>query len=120
MRDRDSIYQDILQCGRRRAEDAWMRGQAARANVEKSHLGCIPALLHCDDERRHRHYLEVDRFRFLRDCKHAGLADFDPLWTELTVVLAASPQASLPGTIPMTTLAGPAKLSYRSPNSRRP
>jgi len=107
MRDRDGIYQDILTCGRKRAEEAWLRGNKALATAEKAHLALIPGLLHCDDVRRHRHYLDVDRFRFLRNCKHAASADFNPLWTELIATLPPPVED-----IPLANIAGPVKLRY--------
>jgi hypothetical protein len=110
MRNRDDIYHDILARGRGRAESAWLRGNKTLAAAEKAHLALIPGLLHCDDLRRHRHYLEVDCLRFLRDCKNAALADFNPLWAELNAVLAVTPQTQQP--IPVAKMAGPVKLDY--------
>ncbi len=113
MRDRDAIYQDIIRCGRRRAENAWLRGDAALAKVEKAHLAVIPGLLHCSDERRHRHYLEFERHRFLRNCKHRATSDFAPFWEELSGEFPPTAAPKPPPDIPMANLAGPVVLNYR-------
>ena len=111
MRDRDAIYQDILRCGRRRSEEACLRSDAALAKTENAHLALIPGLLHCDDERRHHHYLEVDRPRFLRNCRQGTAIEFETLWAELSATLTAH---STPEAIPVARFAGPIVLGYRS------
>src|SRR4051812_7581649 len=109
MRSRDADYRDILALARHRAADALLRSDAPRRAAEESHLSRIPALLRCDDERRHRHYLRVDRVRFTRDCRHVSQVDFEPLWAELEQ-LAGPEEPATPtddGDVPLAKYDGP-------------
>ena len=111
MRDRDAIYHDILLCGWRRIEEACLRSDRALAQAEKAHVALIPGLLGCDDERRHQHYLDVDRPRFLRNYRHGAAVEFELLWAELSAALPAQPD---PQAIPVARFAGSIVLNYRS------
>jgi hypothetical protein len=110
MRDRDAIYQDILECGRKRMERASRYSDQTLVQIERAHLALIPHLLRCADERRHRHYLEIDRPRFLRYCKHKSASEFEPFWLELTAHLTKTPA---PEVVPTASIAGPVVLHYR-------
>ncbi len=83
MRDRELIYRDILARCREREQGAWFHSDRAAAKAARAHLAVIPPLLKCEDERRHRHYMEIDRVRFLRSCRKQQAADLEPLWAEL-------------------------------------
>jgi hypothetical protein len=111
MRDRDAIYQDILALARRRIQDAALCSDPRRVAIEKAHLAVIPPLLHCRDDRRHRHYLDVDRPRLLRHCLREIPCEFEPLWTELVSHLpeVLPPEPPPP---PMAKIAGVISLDY--------
>jgi hypothetical protein len=111
MRDRDAIYQDILRCGRRRAERAWLHCDRRQMQIEQSHLALIPQLLRCDDERRHRHYVEVDAPRFLRTCKRGTTCEFELFWMELAALFREPLEMEPP---PMAKVAGDVVLEYRT------
>ena len=90
MRDRNSIYTDILNCCRQREQDALFYSDRESAKAAKAHMALIPALLNSDDPRRHRHYLEIDRPRLLLHCRGRSAPDLEPLWAELAGTFSAT------------------------------
>ena len=116
MSARDAIYQEIINLARERLEDAWWRSDRQRVATEEAHLKLIPRLLRCGDERRHRHYLRIDRPRFVRACGAAATGKFEPFWADLEEI-AKRHEAEAPAAaeVPLARLAGPARLGYRGP-----
>ena len=110
MRSRDEIYREIMALARRRAAGALYRSDTPRRAAEEAHLALIPGLLGCEDERRHRHYIRVDRARFSRVCRNASDGEFQPLWEELERL--AGPEESPKGEVPLAMYAGPIRLDY--------
>jgi hypothetical protein len=113
MRDRDAIYQDILRCARRRIERADLHSDLEVLQIEKAHLALIPKLLNCRDERRHRHYLEVDQPRFVRHCRHEVWCEFELFWMELAALLP-DVKPSAPDEPPIAGISGVITLYYES------
>jgi hypothetical protein len=112
-RELDAIYRDILTIARRRAHEASFRSDRMREQTESRHASLIPALLCCDDVRRHRHYLDVEKVRFAPACACARSrlsGDFEPLWRELEEAVShAFPS------IPLARAAAAMPLDYRQP-----
>ena len=112
MRSRDAIYGEIMALARRRAKEALFRSDAPRRAAEEAHLRLIPGLLHCDDDRRHRHYLRVDRARFLRASRDKAGCSFQPLWEELERLLPPNGPHETGNDPPLARYAGPIQLDY--------
>jgi hypothetical protein len=84
VRDRRSIYLDVLARGLLRARAAAWSGDAARAAVEADHLHNLPDLLqHLENEGLHEHYWEVSRVTHLEKIGPEDGAGFGDLWEEL-------------------------------------
>ena len=120
MRSRDEIYSDILVISRQRVQSAWFRSDTRATEVENNHLALIPRLLHCDDLRRHQHYLDVDRRRYVRDCGRAPPVELAPLWRELSQLVQLE-QAMQREEIaaPMAKPIAPIALNYASWSRQR-
>ena len=116
MHDVESIYRRILEIARQRVTRAWFKCDRFNKAVEAQHAELIPALIRCDDIRRHRHYLEVDRVRFVRSAGGAAhVTEMAPLWEELGAILDAMPDRE----VPIARAIGAMALDYRNPATRR-
>jgi hypothetical protein len=118
MAARDAIYQEIINLARERVREARWRSDRERVAVEEAHLKLIPRLLHCPDERRHRHYLLIDRPRFVRASRAVTTSEFEPLWSELAEIVALHAAHAPAEEVPLARLAGPARLGYEGPARR--
>jgi hypothetical protein len=114
MRNRECIYQDILRFLRGRADQAQWRADRARAEIEASHIAVILPLLRSTDERRHRHYLVIEKPRYVRRFRKGDLGEFDSLWAELAGFLPPPCEQ-----IPFAAMDGPVLLDYFSHASHR-
>ena len=114
MREIDAIYREILEIARQRVKEAWYKADRRREQVESQHAQLIPALLHCDDVRRHRHYLDVECRRFARECRRQPPLAFEPLWWELEATVAHEFVRVI-----VARAVSPMPLDYRSPATRR-
>ena len=112
MRERAVIYREVLRLARRRVDEARWRYDRERTAVEAAHLALIPPLLACADERRHRHYLELDRPRFIRACGRERAVEFETFWAELSALMPPTPEGDSP--IPFATAASPLPLGYEA------
>ena len=113
---RHAIYQEIIARARERVLKASWRSDRPRMAAEEAHLEAIPRLLRCVDERRHRHYLRVERPRLVRACGPDTTAEFEPLWAELEqIATLQEASAPAPAEAPLARLAGPVTLDYAKP-----
>jgi len=116
MHDVESIYCRILEIARQRVTRAWFKCDRFNEAVEAQHAQLIPALIRCDDIRRHRHYLEVDRVRFVRSAGGAAhVTEFALLWEELGAIVDQMPDRD----VPIARAVGTMALDYRNPATRR-
>jgi hypothetical protein len=67
------------------------------------------------DDRRHRHYLDIERPRFIRACRRDDSREFEILWAELDA-LTPVPEPDTP--IPFARSILPFRLNYQSRTTR--
>ena len=92
-----------------------MRADRDRAAAETLHLDAIPPVLNCSDDRKHRHYLEIERPRFIRACVREMCKEFEPLWAELEAMTPPLPDGEATPSLPAD---GPIRLNYQSLQKR--
>lgn len=87
------VVLQILQVAVLRIRAGAWGGDGSRCAVEADHIHNLPALLMNYSDEQLRYYWEVERPSFMKRCRPADLAGYEPLWAELGELVATSSSA---------------------------